>query len=307
MRKAIIFLTMMFLALPVFATEPTIKFEMKDGTTKIYNLKDIDTIGLVKNPDNYVMKIFYQNNQVAYYPTEVMTSIKFEKDSANNQVMNVYICGYPKPYLLSSIDSIYFYIDIYQPLTIGTQVWMLKNLNVDHYRNGDSIPEVRDSLIWINLNNGGWCIYQNSDSLGKIYGKLYNWFTINDSRGIAPFGWHVSSSSDWEELVRYLNDDYYNAAGKLKSIGTIENGNGLWYNPNTGATNETGFSALSGGNRDYKNGIIYACGSSGYWWTATEIEATKTEVMCMYNNSAQLSVWSLIKQNGFSVRCIKDK
>src|SRR5690606_12297955 len=96
---------------------------------------------------------------------------------------------------------------------------------------------------------------------------LYDWETACD---VCPDGWHLPTDAEWTELTDYLGE---NAGGKLKATGTIEAGTGLWYDPNTGATNETGFTALPGGNR-YSNGSFYDFGYFGYWWSATEDNAT---------------------------------
>ena len=300
MKTIIIFLTIFFFALTVYAAEPIVKFYLNDGSTKQYNISDIDNIGLIKSNSNYVMKIFYQDTLVAYYPTEVITKIQFEKDSLKNQILNVYICGYPKTYNLFFIDSINFYTDIYQPLTIGTQVWMLKNLNVKYYRNGDSIPEVRDSLNWINLKSGALCNYNNSDSLGKIYGRLYNWYAVNDSRGLAPLGWHIPDIDEWETLTNYLGGNSI-AGGKLKEAGTSH-----WSSPNNGATNSSGFSALPGGTR-YNSGLFNYIG----WtvWYLTSDHSVDGGGWFIGMGAVVNACGFYDNQSGFgcSVRCIKDK
>ena len=99
---------------------------------------------------------------------------------------------------------------------------MKKNLNVDHYRNGDSIPEVRDSVQWINLTTGAWCYYKMILHL-VLLRKLYNWYAVTDPRGLSPVGWHVSSDMEWNELEHFLGNSSI-AGGKLKSNGTIESG-----------------------------------------------------------------------------------
>src|SRR6478609_5396230 len=85
-------------------------------------------------------------------------------------------------------------------VTIGTQVWMKKNLNVSRYRNGDIILQVKDSAKWSKLTIGAWCWYNNDSATGAVYGKLYNWYAIHDPRGLAPTGWHIPSDSEWLTL-----------------------------------------------------------------------------------------------------------
>jgi uncharacterized protein (TIGR02145 family) len=193
--------------------------------------------------------------------------------------------------------------DTIESVKIGAQTWMKKNLDVDRYRNGDPIPQVTDSTVWENLKTGAWCYYNNDSTLGKIYGKLYNWYAVNDSRGLAPEGWHVPSDSDWTKFGNFLGSDV--AGGKLKSTGTIEGGDGLWNSPNIGATNETGFSALPGGWR-YHNGTFYNCGTDGDWWSSTESIAARAwyrNLNCYY---AYIYRNSFDKNSAFSVRCIKN-
>ena len=192
-----------------------------------------------------------------------------------------------------------------ESVTIGSQVWMKKNLNVDHYRNGDSIPEVRDSVQWINLTTGAWCYYKNDSSFGVIYGKLYNWYAVTDPRGLSPVGWHVSSDMEWNELEHFLGNSSI-AGGKLKSNGTIESGEGLWNSPNIGASNESLFSAYPGGYRHWYQGIFYELGKIGTWWTSTKY-TDKTEWMrVLYYDSTLIRREHDLKVCGFSVRCIKD-
>ena len=90
-----------------------------------------------------------------------------------------------------------------ESVTIGTQVWMLKNLDVDHYRNGDPIPQVTDNDTWANLSTGAWCYYNNDPVLGNIYGKLYNYYALMDPRGLTPTGWHIPGN-EWGILFEYV-------------------------------------------------------------------------------------------------------
>ncbi|MBM2814440.1 MAG: Dockerin protein [Ignavibacteria bacterium] len=280
-----------------------IKFFLNDNTFKAYNINDIDSINLIKSTNNYVMKIFYRDSLEAYYPTEVITKIQFNTDSINNQLLNVYVYGYPKGYKLFEVDSIYFYIDIYQPLTIGTQVWMLKNLDVYYYRNEDSIPEVRDSSQWSNLKTGACCFYNNNDSLGKIYGKLYNWYAVNHSRGLAPYGWHIATDDEWNILFNYLGGPGI-AGGKMKETGISH-----WQSPNEGATNESGFTALPGGcrfNFGSYGSFFVSIGNGSHWWSSTEKSANLGRYWRLRSDGSHVNYSFEDKVNGFSVRCIKD-
>ncbi|MEI6089225.1 MAG: FISUMP domain-containing protein [bacterium] len=188
---------------------------------------------------------------------------------------------------------------------IGNQIWMNKNLNVDHYRTGDSIPEVRDPAEWVKLNTGAWCYYNNDPLTGAIYGKLYNWYAVNDSRGLAPEGWHTPEKKDWIILGDYLvNEDI--AGGKLKSIGTIEEGTGLWHHPNNSATNESGFTAIPGGRRNFGDGSFFELGYYGCYWSETVYEWETGWSAYLCNSSPVMNIDYSQRGWGFSVRCIKD-
>ena len=185
----------------------------------------------------------------------------------------------------------------YETVTIGTQVWMKKNLDVDHYRNGDPIPQVTDSIKWRNLSTGAWCYYKNSDSLGIIYGKLYNWYAVNDPRGIAPAGWHIASDTEFTILHTYLGGDSI-AINKLKETGTVH-----WYHPNNSVTNLSGYTALPAGWRDNK-GIYYAINDLCGWWTSNTFDDTHAIGRTFIYNDKSL-LWSVEnKVVGMSVRCV---
>ena len=125
-------------------------------------------------------------------------------------------------------------------VTICDQVWMAKNLDVTTYRNGDVISQVTDPTAWNALTTGAWCYYNNDPANGTIYGKLYNWYAVNDPRGLAPTGWHIPTEGELIALSDCLGGQEV-AGGKLKETGTAH-----WLSPNI-ATNETGFTALPGG------------------------------------------------------------
>ncbi|WCO02755.1 fibrobacter succinogenes major paralogous domain-containing protein [Psychroserpens ponticola] len=189
-----------------------------------------------------------------------------------------------------------------ETVVIGTQEWMLKNLDVSMYRNGDPIPQVTDLTTWSNLTTGAWCYYANNSTNGLVYGKLYNAYAVNDSRGLAPEGWHVPSDTEWEVLSEYLGGAS-EAGGKLKSTSS------LWDLENTGATNSSGFTGLPAGLVDGTNGFVFNLkGKSGWFWSST-----------LDNMNPQHNWFHLLStfhddfyggqypQNyGMSVRCIRD-
>jgi uncharacterized protein (TIGR02145 family) len=150
----------------------------------------------------------------------------------------------------------------YPIVKIGSQMWTQKNLNVSRYRNGDIIPKVTDPTEWTNLKTGAWCWYNNdSASYAATYGKIYNFYAVKDPRGLAPNGWRVPSENDWQILSNFLGGDAV-AGGKMKTTGTS-----VWFSPNTGATNESGFNGLPGGDRNLLS-FFGGIGVAGNWWTS---------------------------------------
>ena len=189
-----------------------------------------------------------------------------------------------------------------QTVTIGTQVWMTKNLDVSTFRNGDPIPEARTDEEWQKARENkqpAWCYYENDPSNGAKYGKLYNWYAVNDSRGLAPAGYHVPSDVEWTKLTDFLGGEEV-AGDKMKSKSDwAENGNG---------TNTSGFSGLPGGYR-FKNGPFYYIGDFGYWWSSTEFNTTNAWGRSLSYGSGDVyrGYYKYYgKEVGFSVRCIKD-
>ncbi len=187
-----------------------------------------------------------------------------------------------------------------ESIAIGTQVWMLKNLDVSSYRNGDFIPEVTDSNLWVGLSTGAWCWYRNdSATYAATYGKLYNWYAVNDPRGLAPAGWHIPRDVEWTILSDFLGGDAV-AGGAMKEAGAIH-----WITPNTGATNSSGFTGLPGGARDDRGGFSFI-ENDGYWWSSTELNATDAWSRYLGFYGGLLGSTNTTKRIGFSVRCLRD-
>ena len=186
----------------------------------------------------------------------------------------------------------------YKTVTIGTQTWMAENLKVTKYNDGIAIPNVTDNTEWKELTTGALCDYANTPSNSETYGKLYNWHAVNTGK-LCPTGWHVPSDAEWTELTDYLGGESV-AGGKLKETGTTH-----WASPNTGATNETGFTALPGGYRNYL-GTFGAIGYRGYWWSATEDSASRAWPRYVFNNTSNVISGSNSKVVGYCVRCVRD-
>jgi uncharacterized protein (TIGR02145 family) len=185
----------------------------------------------------------------------------------------------------------------YPVVQIGTQFWMAKNLATIHYKDGTSVPHVMDKETWSGLTTGAYCFYDINATNLEIYGRLYNWFAVNNKSSLCPAGWHIPTNGEWLTLCEYAGG-VTNAGGNLKS--TI-----LWNSPNTNATNKFGFSALPGGYRN-KDGNYMYLKEQGNWWTATESGELYSYGRTMQFNHDYASSTQYNKLLGFSVRCIKD-
>jgi uncharacterized protein (TIGR02145 family) len=187
----------------------------------------------------------------------------------------------------------------YKTIIIGTQTWMAENLKTTKLNDGTVIPFVPDTLSWSSLSIPA-CCWQNNDPARKVtYGVLYNWFTVNTGK-LCPSGWHVPGDAEWTVLTDYLGG--VNIAGaKLKEAGLRH-----WNYPNTGATNESGFSALPGGIRlEEPDASFENLGEMGCWWT-TDSDESWASTRLMYDNGIRVQKFFYSKKNGLSVRCIRD-
>ena len=204
--------------------------------------------------------------------------------------------------------------NVYNTVQIGNQCWMQSNLKAKHYRNGDPISREPDPVTWANLTTGAYCTYDTDPANAGVYGHLYNWYAVNDTRGLAPAGgWHVPSDDEWKTLERYLGMSYSDAnltgsrgtdeGGQLKEAGTIH-----WQSPNTGATNSSDFTALPGGWRSNFDGAFGYIGYIADFWTATEnahdLRHANRRAL-LYDDSRIYRCW-FYKESGYSVRCVKN-
>jgi uncharacterized protein (TIGR02145 family) len=184
-------------------------------------------------------------------------------------------------------------------IVIGTQQWTKYNLNVAFYRNGDPIPQVTDPTAWAGLTTGAWCYYNNDSTLGNKYGKLYNWYAVNDPRGLAPQGWHIPSEAEWTMLETTL-EGWTVASGKMKEAGTLN-----WLSPNTGGNNNSGFTGLPGGYRG-NLGTFVEVRSYGRWWSATQGGMRTALERTLSYQSRQTTRNFSNMFFGLSVRCLRD-
>ena len=195
--------------------------------------------------------------------------------------------------------------NVYNTVLIGSQCWLGKNLKTTKFSDGSDIPQVTDNTVWDTLTMPGFGWYDNNQSNKEPYGGLYNWYAVdiasNGGKNICPEGWHVPSDEEWTALTDFLGGTGA-AGGKLKEVGTAH-----WNDPNSAATNETGYSALPGGYRE-STGNYVRMGYLGRWWT-TDIHPSfpfSSYYRAMSNSSASVSEHFMTQKYGFSVRCLKD-
>ncbi|MFH1051251.1 MAG: fibrobacter succinogenes major paralogous domain-containing protein [bacterium] len=289
----------------------SIKVYFKDSTTpKEYNVTDIKRLEVGDFRDDYTDMLLYSGATVLHsYPTNDIDSIKFSTD---NQ-MTVFTSGTDDNYSLSSLDSMVFQYSA--TVTLGTQTWTRMNLNVTQYRNGDSIPEVRDNSDWVNQTTGAWCSYNNDPANDAIYGKLYNWYAVVDSRGLAPEGWHVPSDDEWKTLEMYLGMSQSQAdeweyrgtdeASKLAGRTDLWTSGVLTLNQNFGSS---GFLGLPAGERYFDNGYFDFRGNLTLWWSSTEypFNSNMGVSRMLYYSRTDINHNYTYKYYGISVRCVKD-
>ncbi len=209
------------------------------------------------------------------------------------------------PSTVTDIDG-----NTYTTVKIGDQCWMVENLKVTHYRNGDPIDHVTAGATWGGLTTGAYCEYNNDPANVPIYGRLYNWAAADDPRGLAPNGWHVPTDAEWKQLEMSLGMSPAEAdgtewrgtteGGKLKEAGTVH-----WTSPNNGATNESGFTALPGGYRD-DNGNFGYLNVGAYFWASTDYSSGNAWFRYLGNFTSMVGRYYIYEQLGFSVRCVRD-
>ncbi len=192
----------------------------------------------------------------------------------------------------------------YSTFTIARHVWMAENLRVTHYSNGDVIPNITGNGEWLTLTTGAYCWYDNDSAANEKYGKLYNWYAVNDNHGLCPEGWQVPTKAEWNILITYLGGSNV-AGGKMKAVSD------LWTSPtsNSRATNISNFSGLPSGYR-LDNGPSSFIHSYGFLWSSSPAPSPDLGNAIGYNlyfNGDQLAEENLDKRFGSSVRCLQKK
>ena len=197
-------------------------------------------------------------------------------------------------------------------VNINGQIWSGCNLDVDTYSDGTIIPQVTSYATWISLTTGAWCWFNNDPANGTKYGKLYNWYAVAGiydyasrmnpalRKQLAPTGYHIPTDAEWTTLTNSLGGASV-ANPKLREVGTCH-----WFTPNTGATDEVGFTALPGGIRLYDYQFINITGNAMFW-TATEYDNVNAWFRSLYVTNSFVQSSRDYKLNGRSVRVIKDR
>ena len=291
--------------------EPVFLFEVLSGALDGSNSASSAVIMI---DDQVILSQKDFNNKILYYSSALELPETFTLEITINgqpadfvtvEIKGIKICGEGGGTFIDERDG-----REYKTVQIGDQCWMAENLNASRYRNGDLIPEVKDPAEWANLTTGAWCYYENDPGNGTIYGKLYNWYAVNDPRGLAPNGWHVPSDAEWKILEMYIGmtqeeaDTESNSrgdkGGKLKEAGEVH-----WLTPNAGATNETGFTALPGGNHEH-TGNFSAMYLMCQMWSSTSFNDPDAWQRFVSYGEPSIGRDHPSKADGKSVRCIRD-
>ena len=180
---------------------------------------------------------------------------------------------------------------------IGTQIWTTRNLDVDTFQNGDPIPKAKSIAEFKQAGKEGkpaWCYYDN-DSSNFIYGKLYNWYAVTDKRRLAPTGWHIPTTNEWDVLTSFLGGEELCGKKLRHTSGWYTGGNG---------DNTSGFSAIPGG--DFMDFGFSSIGELGFWWTSTKCYDGAAYARYLNYSYDPLLFASFSTGAGFSVRCVKD-
>lgn len=263
--------------------ETGFKIERKTGTgtyvvvgTTVTNVTTYNDIGITPNT-TYTYRVYSNNavgNSLTYSNELTLSTASFAS--------------------VTDIDG-----NTYPLVTICNQTWSKINLKVSKYRNGDIIPQVTDATQWANLTTGAWCYYANLNANGITYGKLYNWYAVNDPRGLAPVGYHIPTDAEWTTLTTCLGGIYV-AGGAMKETGTTH-----WASPNTNATNSSYFTGLPGGYR-ITDGTFNGIGILSYLWSSSQFISSTAWSRSLSSGGGGCFRPDAIKSNGLSIRFLKD-
>jgi uncharacterized protein (TIGR02145 family) len=294
----------------LFATAQTQQNINKNTGTVSNSITTIDSIRFTGSSNT--MEVVLQNGTIESHSISDILNVNFNLSNLNS-------CD-----VTDALNPILNYGSmtdqegtIYKTIVIGSQEWMAENLKTSVYRNGDAIANVIDNEQWYELTTAAWCSYNNDSQLECPFGKLYNWYVIADPRNVCPTGWHVPTDDEWNILLVTLDPQtditaigfqFSNAGTKLKSAGTQ-----YWTSPNEFANNESGFSALPAGARNWNIGEFYngvlepnPTGNSCAWWSSTMNGPSSSWIRNLLYSTGDVYRGLALGQMGFSVRCLKD-
>lgn len=273
------------------------------NTIRLFNLPNNDLASVFNNANSYSDSIFVKVQWVSSTGSTLNTQSKYKFSRNFQKTINIRLntagtsIDFEDWNTVTDIDG-----NVYHTVKIGTQVWMVENLRVARYNDGEPIPHITNNSNWANLNTAGFCWYNNDIKNRETYGALYNWHALNSNK-LCPEGWHIPSNAEWTILTDYLGGLTL-AARQLRATG---NSHWIAYN---NATNESGFTALPGGYRRYNDGLFFSKGSSCTFWSSTsnnDITAW-ARALTLYDTTDLHDVQVILnnKKYGISVRCIKD-
>jgi uncharacterized protein (TIGR02145 family) len=312
MRKIYITIVLLIGLSSLYAKDMKMVIEQQDGTNLEYNIDDIESLEYIISEQAAIINI-YLNDGLVYYDSNKIDSLNF---STADQALFIYQNSNAYEYQFADIERIEFKKKLkdepFSTVQLCDQVWMAENLNVTHYQNGDSIPQVTDPNEWIGLTTGAWCYYNNKATNDAYYGKLYNWYAVNDPRGLAPDGWHVPSDEEWQELEICIGMEQ-SQAEKMGYRGTNQGsklaGSYLWKAgelTNDADFGSSGFNAVPGGFRFYMRGEFNGERQWGLYWTADEDPYNFAIFRSLIYLNTFIYRYNDKKTYGLSVRCVKD-
>lgn len=198
----------------------------------------------------------------------------------------------------------------YPTVTIGTDVWMAFNLRTAHFSNGDPIPYLPAASDWANSDGPAWTAYNGDAAYAALNGDLYNWYAVIDPRNVCPSGWHVATDQDWKQLETAMGMsaaevEAYGLRGEDSLVGGKLKTEGIWDDPNQGATNESGFGGVPGGYRTQLGGYLQM-GTDGLWWSSTAFDSSLAWIRSLSYANAGMGRTHRLKSQGLSVRCVRD-
>ena len=234
----------------------------------------------------------YDNSNPDSVKCSVLNIVQVGAQGANTGTIQACILVFG---VISDIDG-----NVYPVLLIGSKFWMTENLRTTRFQNGSLIPNVTSNSSWAQLTTPAWCNFDNNTGNNLLYGKLYNGYSTFLANNVCPAGWRVPTDAEWTNLIEYLGGESV-AGGKMKALTS-------WDSPNLDATNESGFTGLSGGIRSDNEGAFFGEGELAYWWSRTanvnDSESSWGRIVYHYMGYVDRNYYD--RQHGISIRCVKD-